>query len=118
MNNGKLFCPPILTKLILDREADATLDWVDRVSQRFSDMKRVIPCHLNNNIELTAKDFSDAFEVLRSTPTNLKSNGPLAEDLALLQKASDVLTDLKVVKPSQVCDGEAARRVGRFASLR
>lgn len=117
-NNGKLFCPPILTKLILDREPKITLDWVDRVSKRFSDMKRIIPCHLNNNIKLTAKDFSDAFEVLRSGPTNLKSQRPLAEDLALLQKASDLLTDLKVVGPSQVCDGEAARRFGRFADLK
>lgn len=117
-NNGKLFCPPILTKLILDREPQITLDWVDRVSKHFSDMKRIIPCHLNNDITLTAKEFSEAFDVLRSTPTSLKSQRPLAEDLALLQKASDLLTDFKVVGSSQVCDGEAARRVGRFADLR
>ena len=117
-NNGKLFCPPILTKLILDREPQITLDWVDRVSKRFSDMKRIVPCHLNNDIALTAKDFSEAFDVLRSTPMNLKSQRPLGEDLALLQKASDLLTDVGVVGPSQVCDGEAARRLGRFADLR
>jgi len=117
-NNGKLFCPPILTKLILDREPTITLDWVDRVSNRFSDMKRIIPCHLNNDIALTAKDFSDAFEVLRSSPTNVKSQRPLPEDLALLQKASDALTSLKIVGPSQVCDGESARRFGRFADVR
>lgn len=117
-NNGKLFCPPILTKLILDREPLVTLDWASRVCKRFPDMKRIIPCHLNNNIEMTAKEFSDAFDPLRSTQANLKSQRPLAEDLALLQKASDLLTDLKIVGPSQVCDGEAARRFGRFASLR
>jgi len=117
-NNGKLFCPPILTKLILDREPQITLDWVDRVCQRFPDMTRIIPCHLNNDIKMTAKDFSNAFEVLRSSPTNLKSQRPLAEDLALLQKASDLLTDLKIVGPSRVCDGEAARTLGRFANLR
>ncbi|VEU37865.1 unnamed protein product [Pseudo-nitzschia multistriata] len=117
-NNGKLFCPPILTKLILDREPQLTLDWVDRVCRRFPDMNRIIPCHLNNDIKMTAKDFSDAFDPLRSTPQNLKSQRPLAEDLALLQKASDLLTTLKVVGPSQVCDGESARIVGRFASLR
>jgi Domain of unknown function (DUF4336) len=32
--NGKLFCPPILTKLILDREPAAALQFVDRVSTR------------------------------------------------------------------------------------
>lgn len=118
-NNGKLFCPPILTKLILDREPRITLDWVDRVCKRFPDMKRIVPCHLNNNIRVSsAKEFSDAFEVLRSNPTSKKPQRPLAEDLALLQKASDLLTDLKIVGPSMVCDGEAARTVGRFATLR
>jgi hypothetical protein len=115
---GALFCPPILTKLILDREPQATLEWVDRVCRRFSDMKRIVPSHLNNNVSATAKDFSLAFESLRSTPKNLKPQRALAEDLALLQKASDLLTDLKVVGPSLVCDGEAARKVGRFASIR
>jgi hypothetical protein len=116
--NGALFCPPILTKLILDREPKKTLDWVDRVIQRFGDMKRIIPCHLNNNISATAKEFSLAFDPLRSTPTNLRPQRPLSEDLALLQKASDLLTDLNIVGPSLVCDGEAARKVGRFASQR
>lgn len=115
-NNGKLFCPPILTKLILDREPQITLDWVDCVCQRFPEMKRIIPCHLNNNIQTSSKEFSDAFDVLRSKPTNIKQNSPLAEDLALLQKASDLLTDFKVVGPSLVCDGETARKIGRFAT--
>ena len=115
--DGSLFCPPILTKLILDREPQITLDWVDRVCQRFPDIKRIVPCHLNNDVKASAKDFSDAFEVLRSQPTSLKQQRPLVEDLALLQKASDLLTDLKIVAPSLVCDGEAARKIGRFASL-
>jgi hypothetical protein len=79
-------------------------------------MKRIIPCHLNNNIQTSSKEFSDAFDVLRSKPTNIKQNSPLAEDLALLQKASDLLTDFKVVGPSLVCDGETARKIGRFAT--
>jgi hypothetical protein len=114
--NGSLFCPPILTKLILDREPKNTLEWVDRVCQRFPDMERIVPCHLNNNVRATAKDFSMAFDALRSTPKDLRSQRPLAEDLALLQKASDLLTDLHVVGPSLICDGEAARIRGRFAS--
>jgi hypothetical protein len=116
--NGALFCPPILTKLILDREPRMTLDWVDRVYQRFGDLQRIVPCHLNNNIRATAQEFSLAFEPLRSTPTNLRPQRPLGEDMALLQKASDLLTDLKIVGPSLVCDGEAARKVGRFTNQR
>jgi Domain of unknown function (DUF4336) len=108
---GTLFCPPILTKLILDREPQRTIAWVDRVVQRF-DFQRVIPGHLNNNVKATPREFSEAFSVLRGTQ---QPQRPLAEDLALLQKASDLLTQYGVVSPSLVCDGEPARTIGRFA---
>uniref|UniRef100_A0A7S4J269 Uncharacterized protein n=2 Tax=Odontella aurita TaxID=265563 RepID=A0A7S4J269_9STRA len=113
---GALFCPPILTKLILDREPVKTLEWVDRVASRF-DFERVIPCHLNNDVKATPKDFRAAFDVLTSDPKTgrIRNQRPLAEDLALLQKASDLLTDFGVVGVSEVCDGEAARVEGRFA---
>lgn len=113
--NGAPFCPPILTKLILDREPQATIEWVDSVCQRF-DFVRVIPGHLNNNLRVRPKEFSAAFDVLRSTPQRPYPQRPLPEDLALLQKASDLLTRLGVVGPSQVCDGELARVRGRFRS--
>lgn len=115
-DGGKLFCPPILTKLILDREPTRTLAWVDKVCQRFPDMQRIVPCHLNNDVRATAKDFSAAFDSLRSTSTHPVPQRALPEDLALLQKASDLLTDLHVVSPSLVCDGEPARIRGRFAA--
>ena len=115
--NGQLFCPPILTKLILDREPQKTLEWVDRIANRF-DFERVVPCHLNNNVKATPAEFREAFAVLGNDPKSgqLKPNRPLAEDLALLQKASDLLTDFGVVGNSLVCDGEPARTAGRFAS--
>jgi hypothetical protein len=114
--NGRLFCPPILTKLILDREPDLTLAWVDTIAQRWPDMVRVIPCHLNNHVKVAnSREFYQAFEPLRSRPGNLRPQWALGEDLALLQKASDLLTAVGVVAPSQVCDGEAARLGGRFA---
>jgi hypothetical protein len=114
---GELFCPPILTKLILDREPQKTLDWVDRVCNRF-DFNRIIPCHLNNDVRATPEQFRKAFQVLGNNADSgaLYSQRPLAEDLALLQKASDILTKFGVVSESQVCDGEPARREGRFVS--
>jgi len=115
--NGKLFCPPILTKLILDREPTATLEFVDRVSKRFKDMQRIIPCHLNNNVRVNgSREWYEAFDPIRSRPDKLVPQRALAEDLALLQKASDLLTQAGVVGPSLVCDGEPARRKGRFAT--
>lgn len=116
-NHGRIFCPPILTKLILDREPEKTLEWANKVATRF-EFERIIPCHLNNNIQASPNDFLAAFEVLANDPKTgtIRGQRPLAEDLALLQKASDVLTDLGIVDVSKVCDGEPARKVGRFAS--
>ena len=63
-----------------------------------------------------SREFYEAFDALRSRPGNLVPQRALAEDLALLQKASDLLTKFGVVAPSQVCDGEPARQKGRFAT--
>ena len=117
--NGKLFCPPILTKLILDREPTLTLEWVDRIVKRFKNMTHVIPGHLNNYVKADTKEFSEAFDPLRSNPKEgrVYPQRTLAEDLALLQEASDLLTDLGVVAASQVCDLEKAREVGRFSAI-
>ena len=100
-NGGALFCPPILTKLILDREPRRTLAWVDRVCDRFRGMKRVVPCHLNNDIKAASSDFYRAFDSIRCTSDG-KQLGPLKEDLRLLQNASDILTMYGVVSPTKV----------------
>jgi hypothetical protein len=46
--------------------------------------------------------------MLRSRPT-IYGWQALGEDLALLQRASDLLTKVGVVAPGLVCDGEVAR---------
>jgi hypothetical protein len=116
---GEIFCPPILTKLILDREPQKTLDWVDRICTRF-DFDRIIPCHLNNDVKATPEQLRTAFSVLGNSSNNGTKipQRALAEDLALLQKASDLLTNFNVVDVSKVCDGEPARKEGRFANNR
>jgi hypothetical protein len=95
---GKLFCPPILTKLILDREPQKTLEWVDRITKRF-EFTHVIPGHLNNYVKAGPKEFSAAFDPLRSNPKDgrVYPQRALAEDLALLQEASDLLSKFGVV---------------------
>ena len=93
--------------------------WVDKISSKF-DFVRVIPSHLDNDIAAGPAEFRKAFDVLENNPIEGKAiipQRPLAEDLALLQEASDLLTKFGVVGPSKICDGEQARAVGRFASL-
>jgi hypothetical protein len=140
--DGKLFCPPILTKLILDREPVKTLEWVDRITKRFG-FTHVIPGHLNNYVKASPKEFKEAFDPLRSRPKDGKvfPQRALAEDLALLQEASDLLTkfgvvgelcyfccfqlqplcsnllDTNLLAQIEVCDLEPARQVGRFAAF-
>ena len=96
--DGKLFCPPILTKLILDREPVKTLEWVRRITKRF-EFTHVIPGHLNNYVKAGPKEFEQAFDVLRSKPKEgvVFPQRALAEDLALLQEASDLLSQFGVV---------------------
>ena len=94
----------------MDREPKGTVEWADRVAERFPDMQRIISCHLSNNVKASASEFRQAFDVLRSSPGIVqKQQRPLAEDLALLQQASDLLTKFGIVGPSLVCDGEPAR---------
>jgi hypothetical protein len=59
---GGLLVAPILQKLILNREPEKVLDWVDKVCQwKFS---RIIPCHLANDVKATPADFKRAFSFL------------------------------------------------------
>lgn len=112
------FRSPVLTKLILDREPNRALEWVARITRRF-DFTHVIPGHLNNYVKADRREFERAFDPLRSNPRGgtVYPQRALPEDLALLQEASDLLTQLGVVAESQVCDLEPARQVGRFAAF-
>ncbi len=105
--SGKIFCPHIVTKLILDREPERVLEWVDAVVRRFN-FVRILPGHLANNVMSSPKEFKEAFEILNSISERRGTQRPLAEDLALLQQASDLLTKLCVVDASKVCDSEPA----------
>ena len=61
---GGLLVAPILQKLILNREPDKVLDWVDNVCRW--PFKRIIPCHLANDVKAGPKDFRRAFAFLEA----------------------------------------------------
>ena len=156
-NGAGIFVAPILQKLILNREPEAVLDWVGRIAGPAApySFKRIIPCHLENDVRATPADFIKAFSFLEKPPleqTAVDGDGDIGErysqmaeskratgvtllgrirtkaslleglgaalsasteesslqasassakeeDLALLQSASDLLTDLGVVAP-------------------
>ena len=110
-----LLVAPILSKLIFDREPERVVEWANVVSKW--PIKRIIPCHFENNIRATGADFRKAFAFLEpnigvssKSTSSLFSNklmtknsaAPLPADLNLLNKLSDIFTLLGVVAPSRV----------------
>lgn len=114
---GGLLVAPILQVLLLNRDPVPVLDWADRVSQW--PFKRVIPCHLANDIAATPQEFRQAFRFLEKTSSNAspvggllslfggrgasggKSAQPLDEDLQFLRDAEKTLVDLGTLFPAE-----------------
>jgi hypothetical protein len=63
---GKLLVAPILQTLILNRDPQGVLNWVNQVS--LWDFKRIIPCHFSGPLEATPEQFKQAFSFLDKTP--------------------------------------------------
>ncbi len=55
---------PILQKLILNREPEKVLKWADEVAKW--SIKRIIPCHLENDVKTNSKEFRRAFNFLET----------------------------------------------------
>ena len=74
---GGLLVAPVLRKLILNREPEAVLHWADTVSSW--PIKRVIPCHLENDVKASGREFRRAFDFLevkwRGSSNSDKSGG-------------------------------------------
>ena len=95
---GGLLVAPILRELILNREPERVLEWARRVSQW--PIRRIIPCHLENNIITNGKAFLDAFSFLEASPSTTCPQ-PEKEDLSLLRTASELLTKFGIVEQRQ-----------------
>ena len=113
---GGLLVAPILQKLILNREPQKVLNWVDSVCKW--PIKRIIPCHLANDIVASSKDFRDAFSFLEEEEqessfisslfgrSRAKLPRPNEDDCKLLSDASVLLTKNNVLFE----EGERVRR--------
>lgn len=72
-----LLVAPILQKLILNREPERVLRWVDKVSKW--PIKRIIPAHFQNRIKASNKQFSNAFDFLRKPKRGANGNSNTKE---------------------------------------
>jgi Domain of unknown function (DUF4336) len=82
-HQGRLIVAPILQQLILNRQTEKTLAWVDKVAQW--DFQQVISCHFQAPVMANGEDFRQAFDFLQG-----QSHLPAA-DLELLQNIDQLL---------------------------
>jgi hypothetical protein len=106
---GGLLVAPVLSQLILNREPERVMQFVNSVCQW--PFRRVIPAHFANDVRATPADFRRAFDFLMEPSPTRHTVGsacfgakpapqPLAEDLELLKRASAELTKVGVIKPA------------------
>ena len=95
---GGLLVAPILQLLIFNREPEAVLNWADKVAKW--DIKRIIPCHLENDLKATGKDFRRAFNFLEE-PKRFEAPAPraLEADAQVLLNVSRSLTQQEQIFP-------------------
>ena len=92
--DGGLLVAPILQNLILPRDPQATLDWVNRICEW--DFHSIIPCHFDAPIPATPSDFRQAFSFLESKSTTTL----LAADIQLIKEIDRQLTRWRIIKRS------------------
>jgi hypothetical protein len=103
--NGRLFVPPILQTLILNRAPKETIAWADRIASW--DFQQIIPCHFDAPIAATPDRFRQAFSFLEAHPAInaglfAASTYPLpAEDFQLLKEIDRNLYKMGIIPPPQ-----------------
>ncbi|MGK7932646.1 MAG: DUF4336 domain-containing protein [Microcystaceae cyanobacterium] len=101
-NDGKLLVAPILQTLILNRDPQGVLNWVNQVSNW--DFKRIIPSHFSSPLKATPDDFKQAFAFLEDTPyVDRGIFSPLPErDFVTLRKIDRVLCERGITPSSKI----------------
>jgi len=84
---GSPLVPPIIQVAILNREPTVVLDFVKSVSDDFA-FRQIVPCHFDAPVVASPKEWSEAFNFLRATPTGGDgARGELPDaDLAFLRE--------------------------------
>ncbi len=93
---GELLVAPILQQLILNRDPERTLQWVEQVCQW--QFERIIPCHLEAPIAARPAELSRAFALFRDPDQQVLP----APDLELLRSINRSLSQRRITPPAQV----------------
>jgi len=98
---GRLLVAPILQTLILNRAPRETINWANFVVSWY--FERVIPCHFQAPLEVSPREFRQAFSFLEKAelPIN-QPTFPLPEkDLAPLERLEQRLQKTRLLPPRQ-----------------
>jgi hypothetical protein len=93
--NGRIFVAPILQTLILNRDPQKVIAWAERVASW--DFKMIVPCHFDNAIAATPKDFRQAFNFLEKSPQSPDPNDLSEEDFTVLKQINSLLENSRLV---------------------
>ena len=92
--NGRLLVAPVLQALIFNRDRQAVLDWVERITQWPSE--RLLSCHFTAPLAVRSEQIRAAFAFL----SGRSDDCPLPEaDFRLLRQLDAVLTQRGIVPP-------------------
>ncbi|MGK7937329.1 MAG: DUF4336 domain-containing protein [Xenococcaceae cyanobacterium] len=94
--DGRLFVAPILQTLILNREPQATLKWVDKVASW--NFQKIIPCHMASPIEAQPLQFCQAFSFLQQYSASSFYSLP-EEDFQVLREIDKSLYKIRIIPP-------------------
>lgn len=93
--NGRIFVAPILQTLILNRDPQAVINWADKVASW--NFVRIVPCHFDNAIAATPREFRQAFSFLEKNPQYAVSANLPEEDFAVLQQINNILQGNRII---------------------
>ena len=93
--NGRIFVAPILQTLILNRDPQKAIAWADRVASW--DFKMIVPCHFDNAIAATPKDFRQAFNFLEKSPQSPALHNLPEEDFTVLKQINNLLQNSRII---------------------
>jgi Domain of unknown function (DUF4336) len=106
--NGKPLVAPILQVLLLNRSPVEVLDFADKVAAW--DIRRIIPAHLKNNLQLNGRDYRASFGFLEEAGVPAGFPKPLAADLQTLNDAEvSLMASGAIVQAPPKVGGSASR---------
>ena len=97
--NGRIFVAPILQTLILNRDPQMVIKWADQVASW--NFVRIIPCHFDNAIAATPKDFRRAFSFLEKNPQPSSTANLPEADFEVLNQINNILQGNRIIKEAK-----------------